>query len=95
MKWKNEARVSIKRLVTQKSETEHQVKVTEKVNLSKLKHLLEQSTSAEIVQLDTSLDAIFQEGEVTNEVEKVNCGLEAARRFIFVENETLMNKNYY
>ena len=87
----NEATMSIKRLVTQKRETEHQVKMAESI-IEQTETLLERSTSAEIVQLDTSLDAVFQKGVVTNEVEKVNCGLEAARRFVFAENETLMNK---
>ena len=87
----NEATVSIKRLVTQKSETEHRVKMTETI-IEQTETFLERRTSAEIVQVDTSLDAIFQEGVVANEEEFVNCGLEAARRFIFVENETLMSK---
>ena len=88
---KNQATDSIQRLVTQKSEIEHQVQVNETV-IEQAETLLNRSASAVIVQLDKSLDKIFQEVVTNDEGERVNCDLEAARRFIFVENETLMDK---
>ena len=87
----NQATESIQRLVTQKSEIEYQVQINETV-IEQAETLLERSASAAIVQLDKSLDAIFQEVVVNDEGERVNCDLEAARRFIFVESETLMDK---
>ena len=87
----NQATESIQRLVTQKREIEHQVQMNETV-IEQAETLLERSASAEIVQLDKSLDAIFQEQVGNDEGERVNCDLEAARQFIFVESETLMDK---
>jgi len=86
----NQAAESIQRLVTQKSGIEHQVQM-KNTAIEKAETLLERSTSAEIVLLEKSLDAIFQ-GVMNDVGERVNCDLEAARRFILVENETLMDK---
>ena len=86
-KLENEERESIERLVIQKSEIEHQVKQTEQTET-----LFKQSTSAEIVQLDRSLDALFQEGVARKEEESVNRALEGLRRLIFVENTKLMDR---
>jgi len=86
----NQAAESIQRLVTQKSEIENQVQVNES-ELEQAATLLERSTSAEIVQLDNSLNAIFQ-GVVNGENEIADCDLQGLRLFMFVENETLMDK---
>ena len=86
----NKATESIQRLVTRKSEIEHQVQMNETA-IEEAETLLERSASAAIVQLDKPLDAIFQVA-VMNDGDRVNCDLEASRRFIFVENETLMDK---
>ncbi|XP_078361702.1 E3 ubiquitin-protein ligase TRIM71-like [Oculina patagonica] len=78
---------SLERLVIQKSEIGHQMNMTETA-VENTETLLKQSTNAEIVQLEK---AIFQE-EIGDEEEHVHCDLEVLRRFIFVENETLMEK---
>jgi len=88
----NQAAESIQSLVTQKSDFEHQVQMNQTI-IEQAETLLERNTSAEIVQLDKSLNAIFQEGFVNSESEiVVDCDLEGPRRFMFVENETLMDK---
>ena len=89
-KAKRQAAESLERLVIQKSEIEHQVNTTETV-IEQTETLLKRSTSAEIVQLHDSLNAIFPEG-VSDETEQVKCDLEVIRQFIFEENETLMDK---
>ena len=81
---------SIQRLVTKKSAIEYQAKMNKTV-IEQAETLLERSRSAEIVLLDKSLDAIFQR-VMNDEGERVNCDLEAARRFLLVENKTLMDK---
>ncbi|KAL9951016.1 hypothetical protein ACROYT_G043604 [Oculina patagonica] len=85
-----QAAETMERLVMQKSDIEQQVNMTETV-IDQTESLVERSTSAEIVQLDRSLNSIFPEG-VSNEREQVQCDLEVFRRFIFKENETLMDK---
>ena len=60
--------------------------------VEKTETLLKQSASAELVQLDKSLDAIFQEEVVEDEGERVDSALEGLRQFILVENTTLMNE---
>ena len=87
----NQAAESIQRLVAQKSEVEDRTKMTETV-IEQTETLVERGTSAEIVKLNKSLGAIFQEEVVNNQREIVDCDLEARRRFMFVENETLMDK---
>jgi len=86
----NQGKQSLERLGIQKSEFEQQAQKTE-TGTEKAEALLEQSTSAEIAQLDESLKTIFQQ-EVRREGEQVDCDLEGLRRFIFVENETLLEK---
>ncbi len=82
-----QAAESLESLIIQKSEIEYQVKMTE-TTVENTETLLKQSTNAEIVQLD---NAIFQE-ETSDEGEQVDRDPEVLRRFIFVENETLMEK---
>ena len=89
-KAERQAAESLERLVIQKSEIEHQVNMTETV-IEQTETLLKRSTSAEIVQLNNSLNTIFPEG-VSDETEQVDCDLEVTRQFIFAENETLMDK---
>ena len=89
-KSERQAAESLECLVIQKSEIEHQVNTTETV-IEQTETLLKRSTSAEIVQLNNSLNTIFPEG-VSDETEQVDCDLEVTRQFIFEENETLMDK---
>ena len=86
----NQGKQSLQRLGIQKSEFEQQAQKTE-TGIKKAEALLERSTSAEIAQLDKTLKTIFQE-EVRREEEQVDCDLEGLRRFIFVENKTLLEK---
>ena len=82
---------SVERLRTEQREVDSQVKLIE-TGIEKTETLLKRSTSAEIVHIDeASLNAIFQ-NEVSDEGKQVNCDLAGLRRFIFVENETLMDK---
>ena len=86
----NQGKQSLERLEIQKSEFEQQAQKTE-AGVKKAEALLQRSTSAEIALLDKTLKTIFQE-EVRREEEQVDCDLEALRRFIFVENKTLLEK---
>ena len=82
---------SVERLRTQQHKVENQVKQIE-TGIEKTETLLKRSTNAEIVHVDqASLNALFQK-EVVDEREQVDCDLEGLRRFIFVENETLIDK---
>ena len=74
-------------LATQKSEIEHEMKMTETV-IGKTETLLERSRSVEIAHLGKSADEIFPAQGVRREVD---CDLEDFRRFNFVENETLID----
>ena len=89
-KAERQAAESLERLVIQKGEIEHQVNTTETV-IEQTETLLKRSTSAEIVQLNNSLNTIFPEGG-SDETEQVDCDLEVTPQFIFAENETLMDK---
>ena len=74
-------------LETQKTEIEHEMKMTETV-IGKTETLLERSRSAEIAHLGKSADEIFPAQGVRREVD---CDLEDfPRRFNFVENEALI-----
>jgi len=84
-------RESLKHLKIQTSEIEDQVKMTE-ATVKKTETLLQQSVSAELVQLDKSLDAMSQEEVRGNEGERVDSAPEGLRQFIFVENRTLMKE---
>ena len=81
---------SHERLRTEQRRVEKQVKSIE-TGIKKSETLLERSTSAEIIKLDKSLKATFQE-EVSDGEDQVDCNLEGFRRFIFAENESLMAK---
>ena len=79
---------SHKRLRTEQRDLDKQTKLIE-TGIAKTEALLKRSKSAEIVQLDKSLNTTtFQ--DVPGE--QVGCDLEGFRRFIFVENESLMAK---
>ena len=82
------AKESLERLEIQQCEAEKEVQLI-KTAIEKNETLLKRSTNAEIVKLDKN--TIFQ-GEVCNDGEQVDCDLEESRQFIFVENETLMDK---
>ena len=86
----NQGKQSLERLGIQKSEIEQQAQKTE-TGVEKAEALLQRSTSAEVALLNKTLKTIFQE-EVRCEEEKVDCDLEGLRRFIFVENKTLLEK---
>ncbi|XP_078361779.1 E3 ubiquitin-protein ligase TRIM45-like [Oculina patagonica] len=86
----NQGTQSLQRLENQKTEIETRVKMCETA-VEKAETLLRRSTSAEIVNLVKSLNTFFPEG-VNNDEENVDCDLEGLRRFIFVRNETLMEK---
>ena len=79
----------LERLGIQQSEVENQVKVIETAieRTESTETLLKRSTNAEIVRMDTN----FQEG-VSDEEEQIVCDIERFRYFVFVENETLMQK---
>ena len=86
-----QAKESVERLRTQQCEIGNEVKLSEAA-IEKTETLLKQGSSAEIVQLDQlALSTIFQEGN-DDEGEQVDCDLEGLRQFIFVQNETLMEK---
>ena len=87
---KNQGKQSIQRLEIQRSEIEQQAQTIE-TGIEKAEALLKRSSSPEIAQLDKTLKTSFQEG-VRREGEQVDCDLEGLRRFIFVENETLLEK---
>ena len=87
----NHAAESIQHLVAQKKEVEGNIKMAETV-IEETETLFKRSTSGDIVQFDKSVDAIFQEGVLNDKGERDNCALEALRRFVFVGNETLMEK---
>jgi len=86
----NQGKQSLEQLGIQKSDIEQQAQMIETV-VERAETLLERSTSAEIAQLDKSLKTIFPE-EVKHEGEHVDCDLEGLRRFIFEENEKLLEK---
>ena len=81
---------SHERLRTEQRDVVKQVKVIE-TGIKNSETLLERSTSAEIIKLDKSLNATFQE-EVSDGKDQENCDREGFRRFIFEENESLMAK---
>ena len=83
-------RESLQRLKIQTSEIEDQVKITE-ATVKKTETLLQQSASAELVQLEKSLDAVSQEVR-GDEGERVDSAFEGFRQFIFVQNTTLKNQ---
>ena len=86
----NHGKRSLERLGTQMSDFEQQAQKIETA-VEKAEALLERSASAELAQLDKTLKTIFQE-KVRHEGEQVDCDLEGLRRFIFEENEKLLEK---
>ncbi len=86
----NQGKQSLQHLEKQKSEIGNRLKMCE-TSVEKTETLLRRSTSAEIANLDKSLNTIFPEG-VNNEGEQVDDDLKGLGRFIFVRNETLMDK---
>ena len=88
---KRQERESLERLKIQTSEIENQVKMSE-ATVKKTETLLQQSVSAELVQLDKSLDAMSQEEVRGDAGEKVDSAPEGLRQFIFVKNTTLINE---
>ena len=81
---------SRERLRTEEKNLGEQIKLIE-TEIEKTETLVKRSTSAGIVQMDKSLNTIF-EVEVSDEEDQVDCDLEGFRRFIFEENKTLMAK---
>ena len=79
---------SLECLRTQQCEVERQMKQLETA-IEKSEKLLKRSTSAEITQLDKTLDTILQE-EISDEGKPVNYDLEGLRQFSFVENKTVL-----
>ena len=88
-----QAKESLERLEIQQCELENQVKLIE-IAIEKTEKLVKRSTSAEIAQLEKSLNtpAIPQEGVSGDSGKQVECDLEDPRHFIFDENETLLHK---
>ena len=80
---------SLECLRTQQCEVERQMKQLETA-IEKTETLLKRSTSAEITQLNETLNATLQE-EVIDEGKQAECDLEGLRQFNFVESTTLMN----
>ena len=79
------AKESLERLQRQQCEVENEVKLIETA-IESTEILLKRSTNAEIVKTN-----IFQEG-VFSDGEQVDCDLEERQQFVFLENETLMEK---
>ena len=86
-----QAKESVVRLRTQQCEIGNEVKLSE-ATIEKTETLLKRGSSAEIVQLDKlALNTMFQK-EDGDEGEQVDCDLEGFRQFVFLQNETLMEK---
>jgi len=82
---------SQERLRTEQRDVDKEVKLME-TGIKKMETLLQRGTSVEIMQLDKSLITMVEE-EVGDGVNEVDCDLEGFRRFIFVENDSLMAKS--
>jgi len=78
---------SRERLRTEERNVGEQIKLIER-EIEKTETLVKRSTSAGIVQMDKSFEV-----EVSDEEDQVDYDLEGFRRFIFVENESLMAKS--
>jgi len=83
-------RQSFERLGIRMTDFEQQAQKIETA-VEKAEALLERGPSTEIAQVDETLKTIFQE-EVRHEGEQVDCDVEGLRRFIFEENENLLEK---
>ena len=86
----NQGKQSLQQLGIQRNAIEQQAQKLE-TGIEKTETLLKRSTNPEIAQLDKTLKTIFQE-RITADEEQVDCDLEGLREFIFVENETLLEK---
>ena len=86
----NQGKQSLQQLGIQRNAIEQQAQKIE-TGIEKSEALLKRSTNPEIAQLDKTLKTIFQEG-FTGDEEQVDCDLEGLGRYIFVENETLLEK---
>ena len=82
---------SQERLRAEQRDVDKEVKLME-TGIKKMETLLQRGTSVEIMQLDKSLITMVEE-EVGDGVNEVDCDLEGFRRFIFVENVSLMAKS--
>jgi len=82
---------SQERLRTEQRDVDKQVKLIE-TWIEKTETLLKRGRSVEIMQLDKSLITMVEE-EVSDGEDQVDCDLEGFRRFVFVENESLMAKS--
>ena len=87
---KDKGQQSLQQLGIQKNAIEQQAQKIE-TGIEKTETLLKRSTNPEIAQLDKTLKTIFQEGIMGDE-EQADFDLEGLREFIFVENETLLEK---
>ena len=87
----NHASEPIQHLVVQKNELEDNMKMSETI-IEQTETLFKRSTSGEIVQFDKPVHEIFQERALSDEGDRDNCACEALRRFLFIGNETLMDK---
>ena len=83
---------SLERLRTQQCEADNQVKVIE-TETEKTETLLKRSTSAEIARLHKSTFIMEKlQDEASDDEGQVDCDLEGLCRFIFVENEEIMEE---
>ena len=82
------AKESLERFEIQQCEAENEVELIETI-IENTETLLKRSTNAEMVRLDKN--KILQDG-VCNDGEQVDGDLENLCQFVFVENETLMEK---
>lgn len=88
----HQERESLEHLKFQTSEIEDQVKRTE-ATVKKTETLLQQSVSAELVQLDKSLDAMSHEEVMGDKGERVDSAPEGLRQFFFRRKHNLKEGN--
>ena len=86
----NQGKQSLQQLGIQRNAIEQQNQKIE-TGIKKTETLLKRSANPEIAQLDKTLKTIFKEG-ITGDEEQVDCDLKGLREFIFVQNETLLEK---
>ena len=86
----NQGKQSLQQLGLQKIDLEHEAEMIDTA-VEKTETLLNRNTTAEIVNLDRSLNTIFPE-RVRDEKYQVDCDLEALRGFSFERNKTLLDK---
>ena len=67
-----------------------QIKLIE-TEIEKTETLVKRSTSVAIVQMDKSLNTIFEE-EVNDDEDQVDCNLEGVRQFIFIKKKRNINR---